>query len=185
MEERRQGNEDLDPEESENLTYGVVITPLENLTITLDYWEIEQDGVVGLLNADNAVLLDAVLREQGVDLLRVDLTGYRLHIDGALVMIDVDTAIINPVLLPFWFLEKLGELGIRTVEVQPDDPTSTVNCLAVAPGRVVMSAGISEPTLETLEAMGVEVVQVPYESMYLGGGGIHCSTCPLVRDSVY
>lgn len=65
VEERRQGNENLDPEESENLTYGIVITPLEGLTITADYWEIEQDGVVGLLNADNAVLLDSILRAQG------------------------------------------------------------------------------------------------------------------------
>lgn len=65
VEERRQGNENLDPEESENLTYGIVLTPLPGLTITADYWEIEQDGVVGLLNADNAVLLDSILRSQG------------------------------------------------------------------------------------------------------------------------
>ncbi len=65
VEERRLGNEDLEPEESENLTYGIVITPLDGLTITIDKWAIEQDGVVGLLNADNAVLLDAILREQG------------------------------------------------------------------------------------------------------------------------
>ena len=65
VEERRQGNENLDPEESENLTYGIVITPTDNLTITVDYWEIEQEGVVGLLNADNAVLLDSILRDQG------------------------------------------------------------------------------------------------------------------------
>ena len=65
VEERRQGNENLDPEESENLTYGIVLTPLPGLTITADYWEIEQDGVVGLLNADNAVLLDSIFRDQG------------------------------------------------------------------------------------------------------------------------
>ncbi|MEM1232440.1 MAG: TonB-dependent receptor, partial [Pseudomonadota bacterium] len=43
----------------------IVITPLPGLTITADYWEIEQDGVIGLLNADNAVLLDSILRDQG------------------------------------------------------------------------------------------------------------------------
>ena len=31
---------------------------------------------------------------------------------------------------------------------------------------------------------GVEVVTVPYDKVQLNGGGIHCSTCPLVRDPV-
>lgn len=65
IEERRQGNEDLDPETSENLTFGLVISPAEGLVITADFWKIEQKGVVGLLNADNAVLLDFILRQQG------------------------------------------------------------------------------------------------------------------------
>lgn len=65
VEERRQGNENLAPEESDNFTYGIVITPTDNLTFTLDYWQIDQEGVVGLLNADNAVLLDSILRTQG------------------------------------------------------------------------------------------------------------------------
>ena len=71
VEERRQGNPNLQPEESENLTYGVVIQPTDNLTITADYWQIEQEGIVGLLNADNAVLLDSVLRAQGSSLTRL------------------------------------------------------------------------------------------------------------------
>ncbi|MEK9704708.1 MAG: hypothetical protein VW233_01725 [Paracoccaceae bacterium] len=33
-------------------------------------------------------------------------------------------------------------------------------------------------------ALGVEIVQIPYDKVQLNGGGIHCSTCPLVRDSV-
>ena len=48
-----------------------------------------------------------------------------------------------------------------------------------------MPAGISQATQTRLNALGIEVIQLPYENMYLGGGGIHCSTCPLVRDSVY
>jgi len=151
-------------------------------------WLNQQTAVIGRSNRVNeagARQVEDVLREQGVELLRVDLTGYRLHIDGCIVMIDVDTAIINPVQLPFWFLQKLEELEITCIEVHPDDPVSTVNCLAIAPGKVIMSAGISPATQSRLDALGVEVIQVAYENMYLGGGGIHCSTCPLIRDSVY
>ena len=101
-----------------------------------------------------------------------------------LVMIDVDTAIINPTQLPFWFLEKLKELNIRTIEVNPEDPSGAVNCIAVKPGRLIMEAGLSPRTAETLDKLGIEIIDVKYDKIWLGGGGIHCSTSPLIRDSI-
>lgn len=144
-------------------------------------------AVVGLSSRVNEAAtsqVEEVLRVQGIELLRVHLTGYRLHIDGAFVMVDAETAIINPVQLPFWFLEKLKELKIRCIEVHPDDPAWTVNCLAVAPGRVLMADQVSPRTSEALDRAGVQVRIVPYDAVYQGGGGIHCSTAPLVRDPV-
>ncbi|MBM3571929.1 MAG: amidinotransferase [Alphaproteobacteria bacterium] len=142
-------------------------------------------AVIGLssrVNEEAARQLEEVLRVQGVELIRVHLTGYRLHIDGAFVMIDVDTAIINPTQLPFWFLEKLKEMKLRCIEVHPDDPVFTINCLAVRPGRIIMNEGVSPRTLDKLDRAGISVVAIPYDKMYLGGGGIHCSTAPLIRD---
>ena len=136
------------------------------------------------VNEEGTRQVEEVLKAQGCELLRVDLTGYRLHIDGNLVMIDVDTAIINPTQLPFWFLEKLKELGIRTIEVSPDDPSGAVNCIAVRPGRVVMEANLSPRTAGKLDKLGIEIVDVKYDKVWLGGGGIHCSTSPLIRDSI-
>lgn len=144
-------------------------------------------AVVGLssrVNAAGVDQLEDVLRVQGVELLRVHLTGYRLHIDGAFVMVDVDTAIINPTQLPFWFLQKLDEMKVRTIEVHPEDPVFTINCLAVRPGRVLMNEGIGPRTLDKLAKAGIEIVTVPYDKVYLGGGGIHCSTAPLIRDPI-
>lgn len=64
---RRLGNSELEPEESENLTVGVVIEPeiIEGLTVTLDWWQIEQEGVVGLFGRDNHLMLDQVMRFEG------------------------------------------------------------------------------------------------------------------------
>lgn len=136
------------------------------------------------VNEEGARQVEEVIREAGAELIRVDLTGYRLHIDGALVMIDAETAITNPTQLPFWFLEKLDELGIRQVEVHPDDAVGCLNCLAVRPGRVVMQAGLSPRTADRLDKLGIEVVPVEYDLVYEGGGGIHCSTSPLIRDPI-
>ena len=151
-------------------------------------WLNHRTAVIGrsiCVNEEGARQLEEVLAWQGVELLRVDLTGYSIHIDGAMTMIDVDVAIIDPDLLPYAFLEKLKELGIRTVEITAQDNHAIINCLAVRPGRVVMPRGISNRTADTLASMNIEIIEIDYDKVYLNGGGIHCSTCPLVRDSVH
>lgn len=125
-----------------------------------------------------------VLSYQGVELIDVDLRGFDIHIDGHFLMVDVDLALVWPRGLPFSFLERLGELGIRTVEMTPDDNSWIVNGIAVRPGRVIMPRGMSEPTRVALTRRGVEIIEIDYDKMQLNGGGIHCSTCPLIRDSV-
>jgi arginine deiminase len=45
-----------------------------------------------------------------------------------------------------------------------------------------MNEGVSPRTLDKLDKAGISVAAIPYDKMYLGGGGIHCSTGPLVRD---
>lgn len=59
------GNQDLEPEESENFTIGAVFTPTDSLTLTLDFWKIEQEGLVGVFGRDSALVEDIVLRSQG------------------------------------------------------------------------------------------------------------------------
>jgi len=150
-------------------------------------WLDARTAVVGRtvrVNEEGVRQLEDVLRVQGVELLRVDMAGYDMHIDGAFVMIDVDTALIAEERLPYWFLQKLEELGIRTVETTPGDNGWIVNCLAIAPGRLLMPEGASSETLDRLAKLDIEITTLPYDKMQLGGGGIHCSTCPLVRDPI-
>lgn len=67
----RQGSANLTPEESTNLTYGFVFEstflPKEwgEITLTADWWRIEQSNVVGIFGDDNHILLDYVRRLNG------------------------------------------------------------------------------------------------------------------------
>ena len=69
--ERRSGNPDLAPEESETLSLGVVFQPrfipaeYGDFTLTADWWQVEQTGMVGLYRGQNAVTLDYILRQNG------------------------------------------------------------------------------------------------------------------------
>lgn len=63
-----QGSQDLQPEESTNTNVGLVFTPTDELTVTIDYWSIEKENTIGLLGEENHTLLDLLLRlEAGTD----------------------------------------------------------------------------------------------------------------------
>lgn len=132
-------------------------------------------------NEAGARQMESVLAEQEVRLIRVPLTGHSLHLDGCVVMVDHDKAIVNVPRLPYWFLDTLKELDIRPIHVWPGEQKA-VNCLAVRPGRVIIAANCPH-TVERLNQAGVETVEIPYDEIHKNGGGIHCSTLPLVREA--
>ena len=47
-----------------------------------------------------------------------------------------------------------------------------------------MPEGGSNRTLDALAQHGITWTTLPYGKMQLNGGGIHCSTMPLIRDPV-
>ncbi|MCA0392760.1 MAG: TonB-dependent receptor [Proteobacteria bacterium] len=65
------GNPELEPEESTNVSYGLVFQPTflpkaaGSFTFTVDRWRIEQEQIVGLLGAQTALIVDYLDRVQG------------------------------------------------------------------------------------------------------------------------
>lgn len=148
-------------------------------------WINPKTAVIGCgirVNREGAAQIGEVLARQGVELNTIDLTGYDIHIDGSFLMIDRDLALIDPTGLPYSFIERLKELGVRTVEISPTDDKWIVNSLAIAPGELLMPPGASNQTCDALAGLGVRWTVLPYGDMQLNGGGIHCSTTPLIRD---
>ncbi len=58
------GSDQLVPEESTNTSFGVVVEPLEGLTLTLDFWEVEKKRTIGLFGEENHTALDFLIRQQ-------------------------------------------------------------------------------------------------------------------------
>lgn len=141
-------------------------------------------GIGVRVNREGAEQVGEVLRRQGVELLIVELTGYDIHLDVSFLMIDRDLALLNPMGLPFSFLEQLTARGIRYVEIDPADDPWINNSLAIAPGKLLMPEGASNRTLDRLAAHGVSWTTLPYAAVQKNGGGLHCSTTPLRRDPV-
>lgn len=144
----------------------------------------ESTAAVGMSfrqNEEGARQLEEALATTGVRLIRAPLTGHALHLDGGIVMVDHEVALINVTRLPYWFLDVLRHLGIRPVHVWPTE-AHAVNSLAVRPGKILISEGCPRTRERLLEA-GVESVEIAYSEIRKNGGGIHCSTLPLIRET--
>jgi iron complex outermembrane recepter protein len=63
--EVRSGNRSLRPEDAETISAGVIIQPRRNLTLTVDYWALNENGVIGLQGAQNQILFDLLERLGG------------------------------------------------------------------------------------------------------------------------
>lgn len=150
-------------------------------------WLNEKTAVIGCgvrVNREGARQVGEVLAAQGVELIVIDLVGYDIHLDVGFLMVDRDLALVNPMNLPYAFLQTLRDLGIDTVEITPEDDGWICNGLAVAPRELLIPEGASERTLEELDRKGVAWEVIPYDKVHLNGGGLHCSTTPLIRDPV-
>lgn len=131
----------------------------------------------------NAEGLDQIRRHLeavGMKVIEVPLPGYLIHIDGAILMIDHDLAMVNSTRLPYTFLSALPELGIRTIEVPPDEAWA-VNSLTLAPRRVMLADHLTA-SADLLSRHKVDVVPVAYSEIAKNGGSLHCSTMELHRD---
>jgi N-dimethylarginine dimethylaminohydrolase len=135
-------------------------------------------------NAEGVRQVTSILNTMGIELIPVQNSGYRIHIDGAFLMIDVDTAIINMNELPYVFIDYLKSRKMKLIQLPPEDNGFSLNCLAVSPGRVIMHTSVSPRLADQLAKNGITVLSVDYDCVELGGGGIHCSTAPLARDPV-
>jgi len=56
------GAENLDAEESENYSVGLVLSPTDDLIITVDTWSIEKDKTIGLFGRENQTVNDMLIR---------------------------------------------------------------------------------------------------------------------------
>jgi N-dimethylarginine dimethylaminohydrolase len=137
-------------------------------------------GLSARCNEEGADQLEEILRRLGIELIKVPLPGFSIHLDGHLAMLDRDKALVDGEGLPHWFMTRLQAMGIQLLWRHPEEHWS-VNGIVTRPGRVLMSDS-SPRTQQLLEEHGIEVVSIPYDEVQKFCGGVHCSTMELIRE---
>ena len=59
------GNPELEPEEAQNSSLGLIFSPTDNLVMTLDRWSISKEKTIGIFGAENNTAYDLLLRLDG------------------------------------------------------------------------------------------------------------------------
>jgi len=118
------------------------------------------------------------------------------HIDGMLVVIDQDLAIVDPAALSYgpaqikdlttgatyeqMLLDFLHAEDVELIHVSPADGWACVNVVMTAP-RQVVGYEWAERVLNEVERRGGKAIGVRGDQLRKGNGGPHCMTCPLER----
>lgn len=132
-------------------------------------------------NVEGYQQLRDIVGRQGIELRRVSMPGYQIHLDLCCSMLDDDLALVNTRIAPYDFLSELWDLGIETVDVEPGEDWAC-NLLALDRRTAFFPSHLVR-TADKLNARhGVEIIPVDYREINKNGGGLHCSTMELQRD---
>jgi N-dimethylarginine dimethylaminohydrolase len=111
-------------------------------------------------------------------------TGVSHHPDMVLGALDVGKVIAYPSGLDFKTWEYLRKNGYEIVEIERDEQIryAPANVMLLEPGVVIMHAEAVN-AIAAVRKAGVEVIPVPYSEFLRAGGGLHCSTMRIWRET--
>jgi len=138
-------------------------------------------------NEEGANQVERMLREIGVkDVVRVGLPYGAMHLDGLLNFPDRDCAVVWARRTPFKIVDTLKKRGFRILEV-PDEVEAQkclpMNFVALKPGEILMPTGGDE-LRQVYETAGIVCHTIEIDELIKAGGGIHCMTAFLKRESL-
>lgn len=148
-------------------------------------------------NPHGLAMVEACARQSGIRrMVTIPVPTYDFHIDGQIVLIDQDLAIIDPRGLSFgpaeikdletgatyeqMMLDFLHKEDIETIDVGPEDGWASVNFVMAAP-RQIVGYEWAERVMNEVERRGGRAIGVRGDELRKGNGGPHCMTCPLER----
>jgi arginine deiminase len=140
---------------------------------------------------------DYLLNQRVIDIwITLEMPKGVVHIDGEFAELPEKLAISYPdvmesvpttfrTLTETWegsFMEWLREEGWDIIEINTQEYFDmAANFLSVSQDLAIHYTG-NPKVMQEVNQRGIDVIQIPGEEMRKGMGGIHCMTCPILRD---
>jgi len=155
--------------------------------------------VVGRCDRTNPVGLDkfeAYMKQAGLKRMVTIPCPGAVHIDGFLVFIDKDLALVDPYWLKRapaiikdletgqvreqWMMDFLNKEGVESIFIRDEDGWASANFVMTAPRQIVGYEWVDK-VMNEVEKRGGKAIGVPGAELRKGNGGPHCMTCALER----
>jgi N-dimethylarginine dimethylaminohydrolase len=134
-------------------------------------------------NTEGAAQVESLLREMGVEVIRVGLPYGAMHLLGVLNLADRDLAVAWPGRVPYGAVEAVGERGYEVLWL-PDETEArqgmALNFVTLGPRHVLMPAGCPL-TKGAYEAAGISCQELEIGELLKAAGGMGCLTGILSR----
>ena len=138
---------------------------------------------------------ESLLEEAVKEIIAVPLPSFRVHLDGALMIITHDLAVLHPesLIFPAKFLKKnelvslpmfLQEEGFDLIEVTDQEVKAFGPNLLVVRPDLVVSYSWNTRIISELEERSIEVIKLEGHELVKAAGGPHCMTCPVLRSNL-
>ena len=134
-------------------------------------------------NEAGAMELGALFAERGWEVVYTRFQPEFLHLDTIMTMVADDCAIVLPDALEESLLARLRGLGIELIAATPAEVGKLAANIFSLGGNKVIAARGCERLASLLAARGIEVIEVAIDQFTRCGGGPHCLTMPLARQS--
>ncbi len=148
-------------------------------------------------NAAGLEMFEDLLRQAGITrTVTIPIPPYDFHIDGQIVLIDHDLAIVDPRGLSFkpsviknlttgerreqMMMDFLRDEGVELIAVTEKDGWAAVNFVMTGPRKIVGYEWAGDVMNEVAKRGGT-AVGIRGNELRKGNGGPHCMTCPLER----
>jgi arginine deiminase len=123
------------------------------------------------------------------------LPSWRVHLDGALMMMEPDLALFHPSSLQLfpayiyceggvelmWLEDYLKNKGVELIYCNDTEIRVFGSNVVGLGDHKCISYEWNERIIKLLEDHGLDVIKVPGSQLAVGGGGPHCMTCPILR----
>ena len=162
---------------------------LDEETVMMGFGTRSNEAGVGMVR-------ERMLGKAVKEFVAIPLPSFRVHLDGALMVMAPDLALFHRASLDLFPSYVYDEDGVRLqfledylcekgVELVYADDTEVrmfgTNIVGLGGGKCV-SYEWNERIMGILEDRGFDVIGIPGSQLSIGGGGPHCMTAPILRE---